>query len=216
MYVSYYSLGESVDDAHYRVHHAGGITEFSVNQQMGGGTWIYLGKFHFERWFKSGASERLCLPMKAGIEKRWSLPMLSGSAAGWEILSVTGLTGMRPRYHEAARYYLQYAGFPDSLVWKLNSPEADYKDDYQSRGEWVSYLMGAPSGPSANKSAAGLGIPVDLSFAFHTDAGITGSDTVIGTLGIFSTNYRKGPFPFGTFKNGLTRPGRSDPDAGCG
>ena len=68
----------------------------------------------------------------------------------------------------------------------------DYNDDYQSRGEWVNYLMGAPSGPTVDKSAKGLGIPVDLSFAFHTDAGITANDTVIGTLGIYSTNYDRG------------------------
>jgi hypothetical protein len=112
-------------------------------------------------------------------------------------ISRNGMTSLRPRYQEAARYYLQYAGFPDTLVWKLNTPEHDYKDDYQSRGEWVSYLMGAPSGPTADPSAGGLGIPVDLSLAFHTDAGITGNDTVIGTLGIFNTTYRKGPFPSG-------------------
>ena len=32
-----------------------------------------------------------------------------------------------------------------------------------------------------------LGIPIDLSLAFHTDAGITRNDTVVGTLSIFST-----------------------------
>ncbi|MDE5929485.1 MAG: xanthan lyase, partial [Muribaculaceae bacterium] len=33
----------------------------------------------------------------------------------------------------------------------------------------------------------GLGIPVDLSFAFHSDAGTTMNDDIIGTLGIYST-----------------------------
>jgi hypothetical protein len=85
---------------------------------------------------------------------------------------------------------------PDSLVWKLNENN-DYNDDYQSRGEWVNYLMGAPSGPLVNRKAKGLGIPVDLSFAFHTDAGITNNDTVIGTLGIYSSNRDRGRFPAG-------------------
>lgn len=196
VYVSYYSLTESVDDAHYRVHHAGGITEFYVNQQMGGGTWIYLGKFHFKGGLNPESS-KVVLTNESDNRKAVVTADAVRFGGGMGNIERNGLTGKRPRYHEAARYYLQYAGFPDSLVWKLNSPEADYKDDYQSRGEWVSYLMGAPSGPSANKKAVGLGIPVDLSFAFHTDAGITGSDTVIGTLGIFSTRYRKGPFPSG-------------------
>ncbi len=33
----------------------------------------------------------------------------------------------------------------------------------------------------------GLNIPVDLSFAFHSDAGTTMNDSIIGTLGIYST-----------------------------
>jgi len=34
----------------------------------------------------------------------------------------------------------------------------------------------------------GLNIPVDLSFAFHSDAGTTRNDSIIGTLGIYFTN----------------------------
>ena len=40
VYVSYQSLPESVSDAKYLVFHKGGVTEFLVNQQMGGGTWV--------------------------------------------------------------------------------------------------------------------------------------------------------------------------------
>ena len=31
----------------------------------------------------------------------------------------------------------------------------------------LTYLVGAPSGPSADRNDRGLGIPVDLAFAFH-------------------------------------------------
>jgi len=110
-----------------------------------------------------------------------------------------GFASGRPRYQEGARYYLQYAGMPDTLVWKLNEKN-DYNDDYQSRGEWVNYLLGAPSGPRANRKVNGLHIPLDLSLAFHTDAGITDNDTVIGTLGIYSTSYDQGTFPGGLSK----------------
>ena len=43
----------------------------------------------------------------------------------------------------------------------------------------------------------GLGIPVDLSLAFHSDAGITDNDATIGTLGIYYTKYKKGKFEGG-------------------
>lgn len=54
VYVSYATLPNSIDDACYTVHHAGGISTFRVNQTMGGGTWVYLGTFYFE----AGQSER--------------------------------------------------------------------------------------------------------------------------------------------------------------
>ena len=70
------------------------------------------------------------------------------------------ISGM-PRFLEASRYWLQYAGMPDTLVYTPSNYRNDYNDDYQSRGFWVNYL---------NEE---LGLPVDLSLAFHSDAGIT-------------------------------------------
>lgn len=49
VYVSYRTQPESVTDAKYLVFHKGGVTEFTVNQQMGGGTWVYLGTFEFDK-----------------------------------------------------------------------------------------------------------------------------------------------------------------------
>jgi hypothetical protein len=196
VYVSFHASGENVDDARYSVHHAGGITEFSVNQQMGGGTWVYLGRFRFNRGLDPQAG-RVVLTNESRKRNARITADAVRFGGGMGNIARNGITGLRPRYQEAARYYLQYAGFPDTLVWKLNTPQNDYKDDYQSRGEWVSYLVGAPSGPTADPAAGGLGIPVDLAFGFHTDAGITHNDTVVGTLGIFNTTQRKGPFPSG-------------------
>lgn len=49
VYVSYQSLPNSVSDAKYLVFHNGGVTEFKVNQRIGGGTWVYLGTFTFDK-----------------------------------------------------------------------------------------------------------------------------------------------------------------------
>ena len=54
VYVSYPTLPNSICDAHYTVWHQGQATEFTVNQQMGGSTWVYLGTFDFD----GGSSER--------------------------------------------------------------------------------------------------------------------------------------------------------------
>jgi len=53
------------------------------------------------------------------------------------------LSGM-PRFLEASRYWLQYAGMPDTLVYTPTNYKNDYNDDYQSRGLWVNYLSGDP------------------------------------------------------------------------
>ena len=49
VYVSYRTFANSTTDARYTVYHGGACSEFSVNQQMGGGTWIYLGHFDFDK-----------------------------------------------------------------------------------------------------------------------------------------------------------------------
>jgi hypothetical protein len=53
--VAYKTLPNSTQNAHYTVYHTGGQTEFSVNQQMGGSTWIYLGRFFFKKGIHSEA-----------------------------------------------------------------------------------------------------------------------------------------------------------------
>ena len=208
VYIAFKASAANANDALYRVHHLGGVSEFRINQQMGGSTWVYLGRFSFGIGLNpaqgsvvlSNQGDRRGMKITADAVK---------FGGGMGNISRNGLTSQRPRYQEGARYYLQYAGMPDSLVWRLNEAN-DYNDDYQSRGEWVNYLVGAPSGPLVNRRAKGLGIPVDLAFAFHTDAGITDNDTVIGTLGIYSRTYDKGRYPAGLVTNGLPRSHRPD------
>jgi len=183
--IAYVSSPQSILDAHYTVDHLGGRTEFVINQQIGGGTWIYLGTFAF----RAGV-HRDCGRVMLTNQSRQSVGVVTADAVrfggGMGEVARNGRTSGRPKFLEAARYYLQTAGMPDTLVYNLNGNQDDYKDDYQSRGEWVNYLIGAPYGPNIERSAAGLGIPIDLSLAFHTDAGISRNDTTIGTLSIYS------------------------------
>nr|HPN39806.1 N-acetylmuramoyl-L-alanine amidase [Melioribacteraceae bacterium] len=88
---------------------------------------------------------------------------------------------------------------PDTLIYNLNDNKNDYNDDYKSRTEYTNYLIGNPFGPNINRNVSGLGIPIDLSMAFHTDAGITRNDTTVGTLAIYSLidAYNNKTFPDG-------------------
>ena len=89
-----------------------------------------------------------------------------------------------PRWAEAARYWLEYTGVPDSIwnpvVDKSNpakdSVRNDYIDDLRCRGLWVNYLKQK-------------GVPVTMSIALHTDGySQAGDSQTIGTLAIYSIN----------------------------
>lgn len=101
-------------------------------------------------------------------------------------------TSGMPRYLEGARYWLQWAGFPEYVYAPYHGSD-DYKDDYTSRGHWVNYLAG---GSRVLPEREGLNIPVDLAFALHSDAGKRADDSFVGTLGIYFTqngdSYRDG------------------------
>lgn len=210
VYVSYKTLPNSTDDALYTVHHRGGTSQFKVNQQMGGGTWIYLGHFGFDFGRggckvtlsnQSGKAGRIVTAdgVKIGggmgnIARRISNQgatenVKSSDAAETSVAKPMPVVDYPyevsgyPRFTEAARYWMQWAGVPDS-VYSDSHGKNDYTDDYKARGIWVNYLAG---GSAANPTEGGLNIPVDMAFAFHTDAGTTMNDSIIGTLGIFST-----------------------------
>jgi hypothetical protein len=183
VYISYQSSDANVTDARYKVLHAGGETEFLVNQTIGGGTWIYLGNFTFDKGKNNQGVVLTNQSKEAG-------KIVSGDAVrfggGMGIVEREGTTSKRPKFTEGARYWMQFAGMPDSITYNLNNNSDDYKDDYQSRAEYGNYLFGAPFSPNKNRNVKGLGITMDLSLAFHTDAGITRNDTAIGTLMIYT------------------------------
>ena len=191
----------------YTIRHAGGETPLSVDQSRGAGTWIYAGTYPFDAGVSdargsvsvtnSGSEPANCRVTADAVR--------FGGGMGNTIRGES--TSGRPRYLEAARYYLQFAGAPDTLVYDLSPGETDYTDDYRSRGEWVNWLRGAPFGPNADREHAGLGIPIDLSLAFHTDAGVTRPDSSIGTLSIFSTT---GLDTIRVFPDGMSRMANRD------
>jgi len=196
-YAVYVSYGKGDGKVTYRVYHTGGTTDFEVDQQMGFGTWIYLDKFYFNKGFDKNES-KVELIVPKGTDHSFSADAVR-FGGGMGVIERNGKTAGRAKFFEGARYYAQYSGAPDTLVWKLNDND-DYKDDYMCRGEWVDWLMGAPNGPVKNRQYPGLGIPIDMAMAFHTDAGILPGDGIVGTLGIYSTNRDTSVFANGQSK----------------
>lgn len=97
-----------------------------------------------------------------------------------------------PRFLEGARYWLHWAGMPEEVYSPYHGRD-DYKDDYTGRSLWVNYLAG---GSRVLPDEPGLNIPIDASFALHTDAGKRSDESIVGTLGIYYTqggiNYEDG------------------------
>jgi hypothetical protein len=201
VYISYHHASENVEDALYTVRHAGGASRFLVNQQIGGSTWIYLGTFRFRQGCHpdSGAVELSSKSQTPGRQVSADAVRFGGGMGN--ILRNGSVSG-KPRFAEGSKYYLQYAGLPDTLIYNLYKGRDDYRDDYNSRSEYLNYLYGAPFGPKKDRQAPGLGVPFDLTLAFHTDAGITRSDTTIGTLSIYSYESADSNF---VFPDGVSR-----------
>lgn len=192
VYVSYVTVPHSTDHARYTVNAANGPHHFSVNQKMGGGTWIYLGHFPFKAGKQSAPIVELSNAGANSHEVVTADAVKIGGGFGnvarivkepLDSIDYEYVRSGYPRFTEGARYFLQWAGAPDSVFTPSNNVK-DYNDDYMSRGLWVNWLAG---GSSMLPKREGLGIPVDLSFAFHSDAGTTMNDSIIGTLGIYCT-----------------------------
>ena len=220
VYISYKSLPNSATDVAYRINALDGEHNFVVNQQMGGGTWIYLGHFPLLKGMNRNVVEVLNYSEKGKDAVVTADAVKVGGGMGNIARKVQALAenvksseqkaekpldlpdidyrnqnSDHPRYTEGARYFLQWAGVPDS-IYSPSQGVNDYTDDYRCRGTWVNYLAG---GSEVYPQYGGLKIPVDLSFAFHSDAGTTMNDDIIGTLGIYCTN------KFGNYANGTPR-----------
>ena len=212
VYVSYKTLPESVSDAHYTVNYLDGTKHYVINQQMGGGTWIYLGHFPLKKGLNpdvvvlSNKSKHHGVvtadAVKVGggmgnVARRVKKPEADEQVKYTydENIDYPYMTSGYPRFTEGSRYWLQWAGAPDS-VYTLSQLTNDYNDDYRSRAEWVNWLAG---GSAVLPERAGLNIPVDLAFAFHSDAGTTPNDSIVGTLGIYMSN------DFGNYADGTPR-----------
>lgn len=192
VYISYTAEPNAANDARYTIHTAAGDRHFTVNQQMGAGTWIYLGHFPLNAGKNQTIVSLDNYSAQAGTVVSADAVKIGGGMGIVERIVRVPLDSIDyhytasgyPKFVEGARYFLQWAGAPDS-VFTPSEYVNDYNDDYRSRGLWVNWLAG---GSSMLPKQEGLKIPVDLSFAFHTDAGTFVNDSIVGTLGIYCTN----------------------------
>ncbi len=201
VYVSYATRSNSVPDARYTVYHRGGRTQVQVNQQMGGGTWVYLGTFDFDEGATSQG--RVVLTNQSNYRGVVTADAVRfGGGVGQCDRGTAGTSGF-PRFLEAARYQAQWAGLPDTL-FNSNAGQNDYADDLRSRGNMLNYLAGgSPYVPGQE----GLRVPFELSLALHSDAGVRADHGIYGSLSICTTQDGNGNT---VYPSGLSRKASSD------
>ena len=186
VYVSYQTLEGAVNDANYTVYHGGVATHVKVNQRMGGGTWVYVGRY----FFNAGESEKNCVVLSNlsahnGVVSADAVRFGGGmgNISRGEGNEGEPLISRLPRYLEGARYSTQWYGIPYSFYSSYGG-EDDYKDDINSRSYATNYLAG---GSVYMPNADGKKVPIELSLAVHSDAGYK-NNALVGTLGIATTN----------------------------
>ena len=201
VYVSYVSRPNSVSDARYVVYHKGGRTLFRVNQQMGGGTWVYLGTFEFAAG--RPRENRVVLTNQSDYRGVVSADAVRFGGGMGRVARVPAGTSGLPRFLEAARYHAQWSGLP-SEVYNTTGGTNDYVDDIRARSYMLNYLGG---GSPYQPGRPGGGVPFELSLALHSDAGFYEDERIYGTLGICTTADARGFFDF---SSGLSRKASRD------
>ena len=97
------------------------------------------------------------------------------------------LSGRRALFRPMGRYALPvYAGYKG---------QNDLSDDINVRSRTINYLSG---GSVFNPKEPGLGVPLEMSMALHSDAGFRTDDRIVGTLGIYTTHFNDGKLAAGT------------------
>lgn len=186
VYVSYQSLKNSVSDAQYIVMHKGQRTVFKVNQQMGGGTWVYLGTFDFDRG--NNEFNRVVVTNSSSESGVVTTDAVRFGGGIGNIERGGSCSGM-PRCLEGARYSAQWAGAPYSVYSSKNGSD-DYGDDINVRSNMTNWLAG---GSTYVPTLEGKKVPIELSLAVHSDAGYTTvNDSIIGSLAICTTSFNDG------------------------
>ena len=180
VYVSYQTLDNSIPDAHYVVVHKGIETHFTVNQTMGGGTWVYLGTFDFDSGERNYVAVDNVSNMK-GVVTTDAVRF----GGGMGNIERGGSVSCLPRCLEGARYSAQWSGAPYN-VYSSRQGTDDYADDINVRPMMTNWMAG---GSMYMPEKEGKGVPLEMSLAVHSDAGYHADRSFVGTLGICTSDF---------------------------
>ena len=187
-------------DAHYYITHTGGTTQFTLNQQNDGQTWVYLGTYHFDTGLNSSKGSVYLVNISTTAGRSISADAVR-FGGGYGLVTRGTSTSGHFRYTEDAMSNAQFSGADDSTVYEISGLTNDYDWDIATRGEYCNWFTGAPNGPNVNRNDPGQGIPIDAMVSFHSDAG-SYQTSVHGQLTLW---YQYDQYGNTTFPDGRSR-----------
>ncbi len=98
-------------DARYEIHHAGGVTQVSISQEVHGTTWRYLGEFYFE----AGTAGHVTLINQSNDPSQVVIADAVRFGGGLGSIEESGITSNRPRWEESGMYWAMYQGAPPEV-----------------------------------------------------------------------------------------------------
>jgi uncharacterized lipoprotein YddW (UPF0748 family) len=100
-------------DARYEIHHAGGVTQVSISQEIHGQTWRYLGEYYFE----AGMVGHVTLLDESSDTEQVVIAdaIRFGGGLGSTEEGEPGSTSGQPRWEEAAKYWARTQGAPEEV-----------------------------------------------------------------------------------------------------
>lgn len=109
--IRYISGVNRATDVKYAIKHAGGTTKFTVNQEIHGDTWVYLGQFYFY----AGGEYKITISNESADSTQAIIAdavRLGGGIGQTPDCLNGGTASGRPRFEEAARMYARFQGHP--------------------------------------------------------------------------------------------------------
>lgn len=179
VYVSHAAFTNRSPEAHYRVHHAGGTTDYFLDQRQRRFTWIFIGRYYFEAGVNPDTAKVVLFNDSTSASHLVSADAVrfgGGTGLIYRSLDGTGSVSNKPRYDEDARYHVQFSGAPTSVYDAHSNPEthnqADEGDGWIARpafGRWLKQQAEAYGAPAQDS----------VFVSSHTNAG---GGTGLGTF----------------------------------
>jgi len=111
--VAYRAFSDRPIDAQYEVNHTGGITKVSINQEVHGETWVYLGQFYFDAGITASVTLLNATTDTSASQFVIADAVRFGGGMGTEqdCTYGAGTTG-KSRFEECARMYAPFQNYP--------------------------------------------------------------------------------------------------------